>query len=112
MDGIAKNRRAIVNACGARCPYAGGIDNLSHCVERGDAHLPRLDGLRATRAIRAWESRMGLPRSLIVGTTASVAPRELDDCLRAGMDQVLAKPVVLAALFQLVREARRRKRVA
>ncbi len=58
-----------------------------------DVQMPVMDGLEATRRIRADGSR--LP---IVGLTASAMPRQVADCRAAGMDDVLAKPLDRAKL--------------
>ena len=63
-----------------------------------DMHMPVMDGLDATRAIRA---RLGnqLP---VIGLTASVTERDRAACLDAGMDDVLSKPLVLKELRALL----------
>ncbi len=52
-----------------------------------DCHMPVLDGLDATRAIRAGE---GGRRPIIIAVTGE---NNRDACLAAGMDDFLAKPV-------------------
>jgi CheY-like chemotaxis protein/HPt (histidine-containing phosphotransfer) domain-containing protein len=56
-----------------------------------DRHMPVMDGLETTRRIR----KMGSPYDAmpIIGITASVIEFELKQCLAAGMDAVLPKPV-------------------
>ena len=67
-----------------------------------DRHMPVMDGLEATRRIR----KMGSPYNSIpiIGITASVIEFELNQCLAAGMDAVLPKPVdnhrLLATLLE------------
>jgi len=56
-----------------------------------DRHMPVMDGLETTRRIRKMGSPYGtMP---IIGITASVIEFELKQCLAAGMDAVLPKPV-------------------
>ncbi len=62
-----------------------------------DVHMPGIDGLAATRAIRAAPSR-GRPR--IVALTASVQPEQTRKCLAAGMDAVLNKPLVFSEILR------------
>ena len=57
-----------------------------------DLHMPVLDGLRATRAIRALESTQGRHRVPIVMVTASAMNHEIQECSTAGADDVLSKP--------------------
>ena len=67
-----------------------------------DWHMPALDGLEATGRIRQWEAEHGLPRTRIVGFTASAFAEEVARCRKAGMDDVLVKPLVRAQLEQLL----------
>jgi len=59
-----------------------------------DMQMPRLDGVGATRAIRAREGDG--PRTPIVAMTANALEAERDACLAAGMDDHLAKPIRIA----------------
>jgi len=58
-----------------------------------DIHMPGMDGIEATRAIRAGEARSGAPRTPIVALTADVLESGKHSCLEAGMDGFLTKPV-------------------
>lgn len=60
-----------------------------------DVEMPEMDGLSATRTIRAEEAR-GV-RIPIVAVTATGDPQA---CLHAGMDDWLPKPLSIAALNQ------------
>ncbi|MBF0423501.1 MAG: response regulator [Magnetococcales bacterium] len=59
-----------------------------------DLQMPVMDGIEATRLIRAWEeeNRTGNPTP-IVALTAHSSGEEVDKCLQAGCNHVLAKPV-------------------
>jgi CheY-like chemotaxis protein len=63
-----------------------------------DMHMPRMDGLGATREIR---SRMGgaLP---VVGLTASVTEDDRQACFSAGMNAVLCKPLMMDDLREIL----------
>lgn len=66
-----------------------------------DVQMPVVDGLEATREIRSAENGAGI-RLPIIAVTACATEHEQQRCLKAGMDQVLAKPVVLAELVDLI----------
>ena len=56
-----------------------------------DVHMPVMDGLEATRRIRALEAPRG--QVPIIALTANVMAAEQAKCLGAGMEGVLMKPV-------------------
>jgi PAS domain S-box-containing protein len=66
-----------------------------------DIHMPGMDGIEATRAIRAGEVRFGKVRTPIVALTADVLEAGKQSCLEAGMDGFLAKPVDPAELEEI-----------
>jgi CheY-like chemotaxis protein len=61
-----------------------------------DCHMPDLDGLEATRQIRAHESAG--QRVPILAVTAGTVPGARQACLLAGMDDFIAKPFSLSTL--------------
>ncbi|MEO5772218.1 MAG: ATP-binding protein, partial [Burkholderiaceae bacterium] len=64
-----------------------------------DVHMPRMDGLEATRRIRVWEqSGEGAARVAIVAITANALAADCDICLAAGMDGYISKPIDVADL--------------
>jgi CheY-like chemotaxis protein len=58
-----------------------------------DVQMPGLDGLEATRQIRAAESDSGGRRTPIVALTANAFAEDRDTCRAAGMDDFLVKPL-------------------
>ena len=67
-----------------------------------DMQMPRLDGLEATRRIRAREE--GRSRMYIVAMTANAMEGDREICLAAGMDGYITKPISLAVLQRALDE--------
>jgi CheY-like chemotaxis protein len=66
-----------------------------------DCHMPRMDGIALSRAIRtSSETRLaGLP---IIGLTADVTSVQRDRCFASGMNEVLIKPINIERMSQVV----------
>jgi CheY-like chemotaxis protein len=67
-----------------------------------DIHMPGMDGIEATRAIRAWEAEMFKTRTPIVALTADALETGKRACLEAGMDGFLTKPVHPSELDEML----------
>ena len=65
-----------------------------------DVHMPIMDGLAATRAIRRAEGAQA--RTPIIAVTADVLPAQVEACLRAGMDDHLGKPIQPAGFLRVM----------
>jgi CheY-like chemotaxis protein len=65
-----------------------------------DCQMPVMDGLAATRAIRAAEAAG--TRVPIVALTGNAMPGDREACMAAGMDDYLGKPFSLSALRALI----------
>jgi PAS domain S-box-containing protein len=71
-----------------------------------DVQMPEMDGLEATREIcRRWPADS---RPRIVGLTANATTENRRECLAAGMDDYLSKPLVPQFLIDALRKVQRR----
>jgi signal transduction histidine kinase/ActR/RegA family two-component response regulator len=101
--------RAMVSKLGHRADLvANGLEAVDAVRQRPyalvlmDVMMPEMDGLEATRLIRALPGPLG--RIPIFGLTAHAAAAEHAACLAAGMDRVITKPVTIAALAEPINE--------
>lgn len=103
--------RAVLNTIlvelGHRVDFAGTGDSAVAAVNRGgydlvlmDVTLPGMDGLAATRAIRALQGAAA--NTPIVGISGRSEAREQDAARAAGMNAFLGKPVSPAALARAI----------
>lgn len=110
VDDIAMNRDVV----GAFLRSAGHLVWLAENGEDGirlasehtfdvvlmDVRMPEMDGLEATRRIRALPAPHG--RVPILALTAGVMPEEIAECDAAGMDGLVTKPVEYTRLIQAI----------
>jgi signal transduction histidine kinase/CheY-like chemotaxis protein len=63
-----------------------------------DMRMPEKDGIATTRAIRQLGSQIAQP--WIIALTANAAPEDRSQCIKAGMNDYLSKPIRREALAQ------------
>jgi CheY-like chemotaxis protein len=64
-----------------------------------DVQMPEMNGVEATRAIRAYEAETGSDRTPIVALSANVMSHQIEEYVESGMDHWVAKPIELAKLY-------------
>ena len=69
-----------------------------------DRQMPVMDGLAATRAMRAWEVTQGRVATPIIALTASALKGDREMCLSAGCTAFLTKPIKQSVLLRAIRE--------
>ena len=69
-----------------------------------DVQMPKMNGLDATRAIRGSDNPLGktIP---IIAMTANAFSSDIQDCINAGMDAHVAKPLEMSVLEKALRES-------
>jgi signal transduction histidine kinase/ActR/RegA family two-component response regulator len=69
-----------------------------------DVQMPEMDGLEATRCIRSYEEENGLTRLPIIAMTANVFKEDIDNCILAGMDDHIGKPINMSTIIEKLRK--------
>ncbi|HEX4198612.1 MAG TPA: ATP-binding protein [Caulobacteraceae bacterium] len=70
-----------------------------------DIQMPEMDGIAATRAIRAAEAETGRPHTPIIAVSANAMTHQVKEYLAAGMDGHVAKPIELSKLHAAIEAA-------
>jgi signal transduction histidine kinase/ActR/RegA family two-component response regulator len=115
VDDNATNRKVaelILEAMGADVACVENGREGVEAVERGafdvvlmDLQMPVMDGLAATRAIRAREALQGLPATPVVVLSANVMREHIEASAAAGANGHLGKPIRADALIAAVAQA-------
>lgn len=95
----------ILNKMGYNPDVAGdGREVLSSIVIKNydmilmDVQMPEMDGLEATRIIRHQFEK----QPFIVAMTANAMPEDREQCINAGMDDYLSKPIKLTEMIEVL----------
>ena len=67
-----------------------------------DLQMPVMDGITATQLIRQHENHINNGHMIIVALTANETEGIQEQCLQAGMDDFMHKPVTLAKLDHIL----------
>jgi CheY-like chemotaxis protein len=74
-----------------------------------DYHMPILDGVAATKEIRAWEAEQHKPGIFIAAFTATSQFHDGGVLMASGMDDILVKPLVVPELIAILQRAAARR---
>ncbi|CAK0756378.1 two-component system, sensor histidine kinase and response regulator [Gammaproteobacteria bacterium] len=90
VDTVANGEQAV-----------GQVQQAGYDLVLMDMQMPVMDGVTATRAIRQLSSLPDLP---IVAMTANAMREDREQCLAAGMNDYLAKPIEPDDLWRILRK--------
>jgi CheY-like chemotaxis protein len=114
-DNVVNQKLALrlLQQMGYRADVASNGIEAIECIERQpydvvlmDVQMPEMDGLEASRRITArWQPG---ERPRIVAMTANAMQGDREECLAAGMDDYVTKPIRVDALVQALIQSRAR----
>lgn len=89
---VAENGQQVLDLISAQGPFD---------IVLMDRHMPILDGIEATRKIRALAGPVS--ETPIIGLTAAATRDEIEECLKVGMNDVVTKPIDPGQLKEAIR---------
>jgi CheY-like chemotaxis protein len=116
-DNVVNQKLALrlLQQMGYRADLAANGVEAIECIERQtydvvlmDVQMPEMDGLEAARRITAKYASNRRPR--IVAMTANAMQGDREECLAAGMDDYVTKPIRVGALVEALVQAASRPR--
>ena len=97
----------IFNKLGYRIEVAGNgyevleaVENIEYDIIFMDVHMPEMDGLEASQELNKLYGNENRPK--IIAMTANAMQGDREECIAAGMDDYMSKPVRLEALQELL----------
>ena len=113
---VREINREVMEQEGAVVSEAGSGPEAIQLIEDGlrpdvilmDIVMPEMDGITATRKIRAIEGDAEV-RMTIISLTAEGSPEQVDECLKAGADDCMSKPLSVSDLTRGLADVRKRK---
>ncbi len=100
----------VLEQAGYRCHAVNDGQAALEAVQEGgfdlilmDCQMPRMDGFEATREIRKMERGQGR-RIPIIALTANALKGDREECLAAGMDGYISKPLDPAKLVRMIEQ--------
>ncbi|ETT37587.1 PAS/PAC sensor hybrid histidine kinase [Paenibacillus sp. FSL R5-192] len=74
------------------------VKHTSYDIVFMDVHMPRLNGFEATKAIKNALHPESYP--FIIAVTANAVRGDMENCLKAGMDAYVSKPIKIESIMQ------------
>jgi CheY-like chemotaxis protein len=100
---------ALLKKLGIACDFADDGDQAIKRLEEKsydlvlmDIQMPKVDGLEATRKIRQGEHQTKRSHIPIIALSAQATKEDFQECLDAGMDDWLSKPVKIEILKEKI----------
>ena len=84
------------------CQVLGALQSHPYDVVLMDVQMPEMDGLEATRSIRSMPGR----QPYIIAMTAHAMKGDREECLGAGMNDYVSKPVRIEELQIAIERSR------
>jgi PAS domain S-box-containing protein len=97
-QGVLKNLGLSVDTVANGLEALQALTSLPYDLVLMDVQMPELDGLEATRRIRDPHSRVLNPHVPIIAMTANAMKGDREQCLAAGMNDYVSKPLVARTL--------------
>lgn len=84
------------------CPSASHLTAASSSFVSPSGQMPVMDGRTATSLIRKWETENKCEPNWIVAITGNASMEDREECMRAGVNDYLNKPVSRELIEQLL----------
>ncbi len=97
LEDLGLNAHAVSNGLEA----LDAVSQTKYMMILMDCQMPEMDGLQATREIRTREKTTG-EHVTIIALTAHAMTSDRAECLAAGMDDYISKPVSLKKLAEVL----------
>jgi PAS domain S-box-containing protein len=94
---ILKNLQCYIDVAENGLVAVEKVKNNHFDIVLMDVQMPVMDGLDATKAIRAMDQRSGIP---IIALTANATQKDVEKCIAAGMNDYLPKPFTPEDLYR------------
>ncbi|MEM6451598.1 MAG: response regulator [Cyanobacteria bacterium P01_D01_bin.105] len=101
---VVSNGQAVLDALEAQSKnqHSDWAEGIPYDIILMDMHMPYMDGISATKAIREQWPHHRQP--IIIAMTANVIEGDRERCLESGMDYYLSKPVDLKAFGKVIEQ--------